>query len=365
MAVHFDLVNKISLAIVAMSMVYFIVMDVLLYSRVKNYRIRATTNDTPYQPTIPCNLNPLCAVTVKGLTLDHPNHFLLSPLAALMDKILGISQYWNWLTPNMISGFHVLVAVLAGKCVSSESLTQRRLGAILFQVRTQLDDLDGHVARQRANISGERSDVGSPGYFVDGFCDALGCVALITGLYYFLIRSPPRRGGYDKLQILPLTSVILDAPSSSSSFSSNMSIRNIALPNVLLIIGHLIVASAAWNRYIWLYQDLLDLDIEPFSINTELLHLRQTNVLRSNSFWFVALGWKMLNVHAAMDYLLLAIFFNRVWEYIKLSRWSSYVLIFLLIYLTEFHYQYAYDYIHMVPMILGSERSSLIGLNNR
>lgn len=365
MAVHFDLVNKMTLAFLAISIVYFIAMDILLYSRVKNYRVKETANDTPlYKPMIPCDLNPLCAVTVKGLTLDHPNHFLLSPLAALMDKILGISKSWNWLTPNLISGFHVFIAVLAGKCVSSESLSQRRLGVMLFQVRTQLDDLDGHVARQRANISGERSDVGSPGYFVDGFCDALGCVALIVGLYYFIIRSPPRRGGYDKMQILPLTPVVLDTTHYVSS--SNTSIRNIVLPNVLLLIGHLIVASAAWNRYIWLYQDLLDLDIEPFSINTELLHLRQTNVIRSNSFWFVALSWKMFNVHAAMDYLLLAIFVNRVWEYMKLSRWSSYVLIFLLIYLTEFHYQYAYDYVHMVPMIVGSgTSSSSVGLTHR
>lgn len=218
--------------------------------------------------------------------------------------------------------------------------------------------MDGHVARQRANISGERSDVGSPGYFVDGFCDALGCVALIVGLYYFIVRSLPKRGGgYEKMQTIPLTPVVLDTTHYVSP-SSNASSRNVALPNVLLLIGHLIVASAAWNRYIWLYQDLLDLDIEPFTINTELLHIRQTNVLRSNSFWFVALCWKLLNVHAAMDYLLLAIFFNRVWEYMRLSRWSSYVFIFLLIYLTEFHYQYAYDYVHMVPMIVGGGLTS-------
>lgn len=216
--------------------------------------------------------------------------------------------------------------------------------------------MDGHVARQRANISGERSDVGSSGYFVDAFCDALGCIGLIVGLYYFLARSPPRRGGYDKLQILPLTSFVLDTTYVSSL---NASTRNAALRNVLLLIGHLIVASAAWNRYIWLYQDLLDLDIESISMNAEFLHARQTNVLRSKSFWSIALGWKMLNFHAAMDYLLLAIFFDRVWDYIRLSRWSSYVLIFLLIYLTEFHYQYAYDYVHMVPMIFQSDVSTL------
>lgn len=351
-----DLINKATFLLLVASIIYFIIMDILLYFRVKNYRVRTMT-DVPYRSTIPCDFNPLCTVTVKGLMLDHPNHFLLSPLAALFDRLLGISRSWTWLTPNSISGSHVLIAVLAGKCVSSDSLMQRRLGVILFQVRTWLDDLDGHVARQRANISGERSDVGSSGYFVDGFCDALGCVALIIGLYYFLARALPRRGGYDKLQVLPLSSFVLDTTYVSSL---NASTRNSALRNVLLVIGHLIVASAAWNRYIWLYQDLLDLDIDSTSINSEFLHVRQTTVFRSNSFSVIAFLWKMFNFHAAMDYLLLAIFFDRVWEYIRLSRWSSYVLIFLLIYLTEFHYQYAYDYVHMVPMILQSEVPALI-----
>lgn len=135
MAVYSDLINKVTLLLLTASVVYFVVMDILLYLRVKNFRVRAT-NDPPYQSKIPCDLNPLCTVTVKGLMLDHPNHFLLSPLAALMDRILGISRSWTWLTPNAISGFHVFVAILAGKCVSSDSLAQRRLGVILFQVRT-------------------------------------------------------------------------------------------------------------------------------------------------------------------------------------------------------------------------------------
>ncbi|KOX74136.1 putative ATP-dependent RNA helicase DHX35 [Melipona quadrifasciata] len=207
--------------------------------------------------------------------LDHPNHFLLSPLAAIMDDLLHISSSWVWVTPNAISCFHVLIAVLAGKCVSSDSLSYRRLGVILFQARTWLDDLDGHVARKRANIK----------------------------------------------------------------------TSNAALRNILLMTVHLFLTSAAWNRYIYLYQDLLETEYRTPSISREHLYARQTTVFRSSSFTIITLCWKFLNFHAVMDYLLLAIFFDRMREYIRLIRWSSYVVVLLLVYVTEFHFLRAYTYI--------------------
>lgn len=185
------LVSRSFLTILILLTLYFLGMDLLLYS---------------------CDFNPLCTVTVKGLMLDHPNHFLLSPLAAIMDDLLQISSSWIWVTPNAISCFHIFIAVAAGKCVSSDSLSYRRLGVIVFQARTWLDDLDGHVARKRAKINGERSDIGSTGYIIDGICDGLGCIAFIIGLYQFLARNSSRRGGYDKLPQLPVSSVLESVP---------------------------------------------------------------------------------------------------------------------------------------------------------
>ncbi|XP_012147666.2 ceramide phosphoethanolamine synthase [Megachile rotundata] len=345
------LISKSFLALLILLTLYFLGMDLLLYSRIQNYAVRPLPNSTRYISVIPCDFNPLCTVTVKGLMLDHPNHFLLSPLAAIMDNLLHISSSWTWVTPNAISCFHVLVAVAAGKCVSSDSLSYRRLGVILFQARTWLDDLDGHVARKRANIDGERSDVGSTGYIVDGICDALGCVALIIGLYQFLARNSSRRGGYDKLSQLPVSSVV--DPGNVTSKTSNGALRNILLMTV-----HLFLTSAAWNRYISLYQDLLETDYRTPSISKERLYIRQTTILRSLSFWVIVLCWKFVNFHAVMDYLLLAIFFDRLREYIKLVRWSSYVIILLIVYVTEFHFLRAYTYVQGVSSFIDEEVSS-------
>ena len=67
-----------------------------------------------------------------------------------------------------------------------DSLGYRRVGVVLFQFRTFLDDLDGHVARVKRHIRGERSEIGTTGYYVDGICDGLGCIALMVGVFVFL-----------------------------------------------------------------------------------------------------------------------------------------------------------------------------------
>lgn len=117
--------------------------------------------------------------------LDHTNHYIFAPLATLFDDLVGFSRT-NLITPNMISFFHVLVAILAGRMVASDSISYRRFGVVLFQFRTFLDDLDGHVARAKKNIRGERSEIGTTGYYVDGICDGLGCIALMIGIFVFL-----------------------------------------------------------------------------------------------------------------------------------------------------------------------------------
>lgn len=112
-------------------------------------------------------------------------------MAVLFDDLLGFSRS-DIITPNMISFFHVFVAILAGRMIASDSLGYRRLGVVLFQIRTFLDDLDGHVARTKKHVRGERSEIGTTGYYVDGICDGLGCIALMLGVFVYLKNNPPR-----------------------------------------------------------------------------------------------------------------------------------------------------------------------------
>ncbi|XP_012286030.1 ceramide phosphoethanolamine synthase [Orussus abietinus] len=335
---------RVLFALLGTLVVSFVLSDWLLYMRVQEYAVRPVEGEKAYSSSLPCDLDPLCIVTVKGLLLDHPNHYLLGPLAAIVDRLLSISSGWTWVSPNAISGSHVLVAIAAAKCVASDSLSQRRIGVLLFQVRTWMDDLDGHVARKRRNIDGERSDFGSTGYFVDGICDGLGCAALMVGVYLFLRHNPPRRG-YEKLQ-QTLPSIDGRDCAGPGQVYRRKSTKVNVLHTVLIVVGHLIIASIGWNRYISLYQDLLESDevVPPMIAND--LYLRQSNVLRSGSFWSVVLSWRLFNFHAAIDYLLLAIFLDRLWEYMKIVQWLGYVVLLILIYFSELHFLEAYAYVH-------------------
>lgn len=317
-------------------------MNLLLYFRVQHYDVRPCSNGTyssPYHSRILCDMNPICVVTVKGLMLDYPNHYILNSLAILIDHTLDISHSWQWLTPNAISGFHVLVAVIASRYIMQNSLSRRRLGVFLFVIRTLLDNLDGHVARKRLNIEGQKSDFHSIGYFVDGVCDGLGCIALIIAIFVFLARNANRYADYN---VLPRT-----VPSFEDNINSTkISFWKTSLQNLLFVSIHLILTTTAWNYYISAYQDALETDNEFHTINQKELCNRQTNIFRSTTFWAIIFVWKLVNFHALIDYMLLAIFLDRIWEYVRLIRWSAYITILGLIFVTEFHFLYIYNYLH-------------------
>lgn len=295
-----------------------------------NYNSIATTTNINYEDVawIKCNINPLCYVTVKAIMLDHTNHYLFAPLATIFDNVMGISQS-SWITPNMISFFHVFVAILAGKLISSDSIGYRRIGVVLFQVRTFLDDLDGHVARARKNIKGERSEIGTSGYYIDGLCDGLGCIALVIGFFIHLKNNPPRRG-YTQLQsIIPLN----DSKSQESGVIYKVKVTTKKVTRkVLSFSGQLLLSSTFWNRHISLYQDVL----EGNNVTTTQ-YMSQNFIFKSNHFFIIAWFWRIFNVHALLHYVLLSIFFDKLWEFLRFIQYVGYIAILLVTCITEMH----------------------------
>lgn len=346
--------SRLFWALLILIVSYFTYMNYLLYIRVRDYPVRQDPNTTSTSPQYPssitCNINPICDVTVKSMMLDNANHYLLGPLAAIADRVLKISNT-SWISPNMISAFHVLVAVAAAKCVSSDSLSQRRFGVVLFMIRTWLDDLDGHVARKRKNIRGEFSEVGTLGYWVDGICDSLGVTSLILGVYFYMRNNPPRRG-YEKLLPIGETKEFGVGTIYKKKYLSGREVPK----TLLLFVGQLLISSAGWNRYIALYQDLLETDdqawtrtpsIAPTIFPQEYLQLM---VFRSASFWAVTLSWTIVNIHTLTDYFLLAIFTDRLWEYLCSIRYLGYIFLFVVIGATEFHYSKVYQQFFIAAM---------------
>lgn len=239
----------------------------------------------------------------------------------------------------MISFFHVLVAIAAGRLIASDSLSYRRFGVVIFQFRTFLDDLDGHVARQHKHIRGERSEIGTSGYYIDGLCDALGCVALMIGVFVHLMNNPPRRG-YTQLQpILPMSSESKAGGSGGNCADNDIGVvykfkvttRKVAR-KVLCFSGQLLLSSTGWNRYIALYQDMLERNDV-----TAVQYVRQLFIFKSEWFFCVAWLWRVVNVHALLHCLLLSLFCDKLWEFLHAIQYIGYVVLLVIICLTEMH----------------------------
>lgn len=140
-------ISKILLSLLFLLIIFYIYMDYHLYIRIQNYPIDRNfhvngTLNLPSTQTGPrinysdvtlvnCHINPLCDVTVKALMLDHTNHYIFAPMAVLFDDFTGISKS-DFITPNMISVFHVFVAVLSGRLLAINHLGYRRKIDIQF-----------------------------------------------------------------------------------------------------------------------------------------------------------------------------------------------------------------------------------------
>lgn len=356
--------RQIVLFLLGILFLWYLFMDGLLYLRIQNYPIDRSfyttnshqpedplnykvTSTPPFTSTsltinarnqsafpnyedvvwISCTYNPLCHVTIKSIMLDHTNHYVFAALATFVDRLLALSDS-TWISPNLISFSHVFVAILAAKCVASDCLWTRRLGVVLFQVRTFLDDVDGHVARQRKHIRGERSEIGSAGFYVDGICDGLGCIALLLGILVHLRNNPPRRG-YTPMQsqLLP----VVDGKSECLVYKTNMT-SNKVTRKVACFGFQLLLSSIGWNRYISVYQDTLE--------RNDVQHkqfLRQMIVFRSHLLFCIVWLWRIVNVHSLLHFLLLAVFCDRIWAFLRWVQYLGFVVLMSIICVSEMH----------------------------
>lgn len=106
------------------------------YAAEKEAKNGATTTVSSDAVSYTQSFDPFNPISLKLLMLDHLNHYIYYPIGSWLDvDILHISQKLTFITPDMISLSHVMVAGVAAKFVSSEILLQRRIGVLLFELR--------------------------------------------------------------------------------------------------------------------------------------------------------------------------------------------------------------------------------------
>lgn len=94
----------------------------------------------------------------------------------------------------------------------------------------------------------------------------------------------------------------------------------------------LTLSSTAWNRYIAFYQDILEKNDV-----TGAQYGRQNYVMRSTWFFAVAWMWRIVNVHAMLHLLVLSIFIDKLWDFLKAMQYLCFVVLLLVICGTELH----------------------------
>lgn len=351
--------SKILTFLLVIIIVYCIYMDTFLFLRIRNYKIdifehgveNLTQTDTSthsaarmlpnYEDVtwIPCNINPLCHPTVKGLMVDPINHYIYGPLCAITDLGLGISEKMLFLTPNMISFSHVIIAIVGAKLLTCQNFALRRLAIVLFQIRMFLDDIDGHVARERKHIKGERSEVGTLGYWVDGICDLIGVAAMMIGVTMYLKNNPPRRGykgtpvstlPYHQLKEINSTEDIEKDNTTDVGISYKTKVSFQRIVQVIgLFSGQMVLSSLAWNRYIDVYQELLENCIE-YDV------VRRESTFKSGVFFFATGLWRVVNPHSYLHVLSLAVFCDKTWGFLKAVHYSGYICLVIAVGMSEY-----------------------------
>ncbi|GBP82215.1 Ceramide phosphoethanolamine synthase [Eumeta japonica] len=347
--------SKMLTVLLALIVLYCVAMDTMLFLRIRYYKIdvydeiaeanateRAKGNLRSYESAVwvPCVVNPLCYPTVKALLVDHVNHYLYGPLSAAVDLGLRISHGVPFITPNMISFFHVFVALVGAKLLTCQSLTTRRIGIVLFQLRMFLDDLDGHVARERKNIKGEKSEVGTLGYWVDGVCDLIGVAAMVAGIVLYLRSNPPRRGyrntplstlPYHQLKEINSSEDIEKEHAASEvgiSYKTKVSFRRV-VQVVGLFSGQMVISSIAWNRYIDAYQELLE--------GTAWDVTRRAAVFRSGVFFSATGMWRVVNPHSYLHLLSLAVFSDKTWGFLRAVHHTGFLCLVAAVVASEYY----------------------------
>lgn len=177
---------------------YFAIMNIQLYvSLQRSNSLAFDKGSQQYSPFFP--------LTVKQLATDPFVHYILQPLAEWLHDWTNFSAKLPFLTPNVISVTHALLAFVVFKLMLSEHLRIRRYAVILFEFRVWLDVLDGVVYRANRGTKYQyvhnRSELG---YYVDAVCDVIATICLCVSSCVYLSKFPPNN---TLAEVLTLTKV--------------------------------------------------------------------------------------------------------------------------------------------------------------
>ncbi|WP_437904513.1 CDP-alcohol phosphatidyltransferase family protein [Sorangium sp. So ce327] len=114
---------------------------------------------------------------------DPLNRYYRYPIARWIVRALMRTP----VTPNQVTLVQPLFAALAGYLVTFDDPRHLIAGALVFELRSILDCVDGALARAKRMVS-------PAGHAIDGLADWLGVVFLYAGIFWHVHLHPPPEG---------------------------------------------------------------------------------------------------------------------------------------------------------------------------
>jgi phosphatidylglycerophosphate synthase len=118
------------------------------------------------------------------LRVEEPtNRFVYYPMARQLVKLLLKTP----ISANQVTIMQPFIAALAGILIAQQEHHFMIAGAVIFELRSFLDCVDGTLARAKKTCSPN-------GHALDALCDWIGVVCLYLGILFHFVRFPPPAG---------------------------------------------------------------------------------------------------------------------------------------------------------------------------
>lgn len=309
---------------------FYLLMDGILYST-----LQATPDLVNKRKSDVGHWSPFSPLSVKLLMSDPTTHYIITPLSEYIDETTKFSKIFYFITPNMITFTHLVIAIVSSKFIVSESLQSRRIGVLLYEVRSFLDAFDGTVYRSRASKDTYQSDHNNFGFWFDSVCDTIAGIVLMFAIFFcFLWKCEPGTD-YSSLQMTAddINESQLDLKTERPVKRKQEYSCQLKFFRCLCFGVQIGLSSAMWDQLTLHFEKVFMVKFE----DAEVARL-QSVALHSAVTWGIFWLWRYLCGQGLQQFLLLSIFIDKCWEFLRLMQYLGFVVLAVLISFSFYHY---------------------------
>lgn len=100
----------------------------------------------------------------------------------------------------------------------------------------------------------------------------------------------------------------------------------------------LLFTGLIWDHFVHKYHDLLMIPS-----NNSNVRRMQEKAFKSISMWLIMWFWRLGNACAMLEHLSIAVFFNKLWNYLIFTNYIGWIYLIVLSLLTQIHYTEMYE----------------------